>query len=326
MPIKRGTPFIKKYKNELKAYLLIGFPLVWWGIFFLFALGSAIYFSFSNLTMSIDKIDQFGLNNYQRILDFTKLFDETAKLTFDTQFWTSLGISAIWTVGMMIGNNFMGLALSFMLIKIKKGRKLILALLFWPSLVSAIVSADLTSTVFASDTTGLANQLLNIIGAGPVRWFDPGVTVPPILTLMIMPMLLGFCTKLIIYYTAMLSVPESFYEAAKLDTNSDFRIFLKITLPLITNAVMLNLMLSFIDGFKVLGSMQLVTKGGPENRTLSVMLYIYTMAFGSEGAGGAIRMGRASAYAMVLFVIILALTVIQQLVFRKKEDQDVTGA
>ena len=84
---------------------------------------------------------------------------------------------------------------------------------------------------------------------------------------------------------------------------------------MIQNAVVLNLLLSIIDGFKILGPMQLVTKGG--YGTESTMLYIYNTAF-EDG-----KFGRACAYATVLFVIILVFTLIQQKLSTSKEVEDV---
>lgn len=319
--MKDKRPMTRKYKNEIKAYALIAFPMLWWGLFFVVALISAIVFSFSNLGISIDKISAYGTENYLRILDFSRLWgSEAVRATFDIQFWKSLGISAIWTVGTMLGNNLMGLLLAFLINKIKRGKKLLLAMLFWPSLVSAVVGASLTLTVFASGEVGLANQLLAAFGMPAVAWFDtPSLALP---ALMVMPVFLGFPVKLLIYYAAILAVPESLYEAASLDTTSDIAVFFRITLPLIMNAVMINVVLSLIEGLRVLGPMQLVTEGGPDNSTMSVMLYIYNLAFGK----GTARMGRASAYSMVLFVIIMALTALQQWIFRDKEDNNVAGA
>lgn len=120
---------------------------------------------------------------------------------------------------------------------------------------------------------------------------------------------------MLIYYSSLIAVPKDYKEAASLDTDSRFKIFTKITLPLIQNAVVLNLLLSIIDGFKILGPMQLVTKGG--YGTESTMLYIYNTAF-EDG-----KFGRACAYATVLFVIILVFTLIQQKLSTSKEVEDV---
>lgn len=214
---------------------------------------------------------------------------------------------------MSIGNNLMGLLCAFLISQLKKGNRFFLALLFWPSLVSGVVGSDVTKLVFGSDNNSLANTLLRFFGHEPIQWLTDDQTA--MLALMIMPFFFGFCTKMLIYYSSLIAVPKDYKEAASLDTDSRFKIFTKITLPLIQNAVVLNLLLSIIDGFKILGPMQLVTKGG--YGTESTMLYIYNTAF-EDG-----KFGRACAYATVLFVIILVFTLIQQKLSTSKEVEDV---
>jgi multiple sugar transport system permease protein len=288
--------FFIRYKKEIKAYSLISFALAWWGIFFVFAFFRSFYFSFTDLRFSIAQISQFTTIHYERI------FNPNHEL-FDPLFWKSLRITFTWTMIMMLGNNLIGLTLAYLLTKLKKGARFFLALLFWPTLVSAVVGADLTRMIFSSSESGLMNQLLQLFNLPAIAWFDDRQFA--LIGLMITPFLLGFSVKLIIFYAAMLSIPKSYTEAAQLETKSGFKIFRLITLPLIKNAIVLNLILSLIEGFKVLGPMQLVTAGGPDNETLSTVLYIYQLGFERS------RMGQASAYAFVLFAIILILTIIQ---------------
>ena len=297
--------FYKKYKNEWKAYLLLAFPLIWWGIFFVYAFFRSFYFSLTDLKFSLSSISKITLDNYYRI------FHRNSTL-YDPQFWSSLKITLIWTIVMMIGNNLMGLICAFLINSLKKGKKLFLALLFWPSLVSAVVGSDNIKMIFSSSEAGFMNKFLSLFNIGPIKWFDdPNFAL---LGLMITPFFLGFCVKLLIYYASIISIPSSYQEAASLDTTSRFVIFRRITLPLMKNAIVLNMVLSLIDGFKILGPMQLITKGGPDKTTMSIMYYIYDLGF-ERG-----RMGQASAYAFVLFGIILVLTLIQLKVSGKKAD------
>jgi len=288
--------FYAKHKKEIQAYSLIAFPLAWWGIFFLIAFFNAIYFSFTDIRFGYDSITQITLNNYERV------FNPNHPL-YDEVFWKSLSNTFIWTIAMMIANNVLGLLFAFLISNLKRGRKIFLALLFWPTLVSAIVGADLTKMIFSSYESGFANQILQVFGIGPISWFDNAQT--SLLGLMITPLLLGFSIKLIIYYASLVSIPESYVEAARMETNSAAKIFLHIKIPLMKNAIILNTILSLIDGFKVLGPMQLITGGGPENSTLSTVLYIYQLGFERS------RMGQASAYAIILFLIILGVSLLQ---------------
>ena len=305
----RSAPKKMIYRDELKAYSLLGFPVAWWTLFFVVAFFTALTFSFTNVSLrslATGSSIKFTLDNYKNLLAVNWK-------DFDQRYWDSLGITILWTVVMSIGNNLMGLLCAFLISQLKKGNRFFLALLFWPSLVSGVVGSDVTKLVFGSDNNSLANTLLRFFGHEPIQWLTDDQTA--MLALMIMPFFFGFCTKMLIYYSSLIAVPKDYKEAASLDTDSRFKIFTKITLPLIQNAVVLNLLLSIIDGFKILGPMQLVTKGG--YGTESTMLYIYNTAF-EDG-----KFGRACAYATVLFVIILVFTLIQQKLSTSKEVEDV---
>jgi ABC-type sugar transport system permease subunit len=202
---------------------------------------------------------------------------------------------------MMIGNNLFGLLFAFILSSLKKGKKLFLALLFWPSLVSAVVGSNMTLMIFGSESSSLANVIVGWFGVDPIHWFDQESTA--LLGLMIQPFFLGFCGKMLIYYASIIQIPKEFIDAATLDTNSKVKIFSKVKLPLMKNALVLNLVLSLIDGLKVLGPMQLVTKGA--NGTTSTLFLIYQTAF-EKG-----QMGLASSYAFILFGIILVFSILQ---------------
>ncbi len=303
-----GNPIRKKrqYKNEAKAYSLLGFPLAWWTLFFVIAFFTALIFSFTNVSLkslATGSEIKFTLDNYKN------LFDVNWK-NYDQNFWDSLGVTMTWTFAMAIGNNIMGLLCAFLISQLKHGRRFFLALLFWPSLVSGVVGSDVTQLVFGSGNNSLANKLVMAFGGEPIQWLtDESMAL---LSIMIMPFFFGFCTKMLIYYSSIIAIPNMYKEAALLETKSKFKIFFTVTFPLMKNALILNLLLSIIDGFKILGPMQLVTKGG--YGTQSTMLYIYKTAF-EDG-----KFGRACAYATILFAIILIFTFIQRKISGQEVD------
>lgn len=280
-------------KRDMKAYGMLSFPMVWWGIFFLYAFIRAIYFSFTDLRFSVDKISTFNFDNYIRLFH-----DET--------FGKAIGNTAIWTVVMTIFNNVFGLLFAWLIFRMKKGRKLFLALLFWPTLVSAVVGAQVTKLLFNPSDSGVINSIIIACGGNPIGWYnDPKIAL---VTLMIVPSLLGFSTQMMIYYVALMSVPKSYAEAARLETNSQWTILGKVYLPLIRNAITYNMILSLIGNLKVIGPMQLVSesgKGGPLDSTMTIMLYLY-----NKGIVG-YEMGYACAIGVITLLIILILSGIQ---------------
>jgi len=282
-----------KYKNEKTAYSLLIIPILWWGVFFLFAFVRSIYFSFTDLRFSVDNITSFNLDNYIRLFH-------------DAAFGMALGNTMIWTIVMTIFNNLIGLILAFLIFRMKKGKKLFLALLFWPTLVSAVAGAQVTKLLFNPSDTGVINSIIIALGGNPLGWYnDPNIAL---LTLMIVPTFLGFSTQMMIYYVALIGIPKSYSEYASLDTSSSRKVLMKVYLPLIKNAINFNILLSIIGNIKVIGAMQLVSEGGlggPLNSTLSIMLYLY-----NKGITG-YEMGYACTIGVVTMIIILLLSGVQ---------------
>ena len=245
---------------------------------------------------SVANITRFTFDNYIRI------FDKNHEL-YDAEFWSSLWVSVKWAFFTTIGSNFFGLLLGFMLTRIPRGKKIFLAVLYWPALVSAVVGSNIIQLLFDGSESGIVNSLLMSIGAldNPINYFNEEKYA--LFALMFTSVFLGFSGGLLIYYAAIIGVPDTYLEAASLETDSKLKAYIYITLPLISNTITLNLVNSIINGFKVIGPMQLITSGG--SKTQSSVLYVYYLAFERS------KMGVASAYAMVLFLVVMIFSVIQ---------------
>lgn len=275
-------------RDEKSAYALLAFPLIWWCIFFLYAFIRGIYFSFTDLTVDVSQISSFNFNNYLRLFE-------------DDVFYLSLKNTLIWTFVMTVFNNVFGLIIAYLITKIKKGQKLFLALLFWPTLVSSVASADITKTLFSPSETGLINTIIQFFGGSPLSWYNDEKL--SLFTLMIIPMLLGFSSQMMIYYVAIKGVDKSLVEAAKIDGATNNQIFLHIYIPSIVNSIAYNLILSIIGGVKVIAPMQLVSNGGPLDSSMSIMLYLYQNT--------TTDMGYACSIGVVTTILILILSFVQ---------------
>ena len=296
-------PFHKKFKKEITAYSLLIIPILWWGVFFLFAFFRAVYFSFTDMRFAVENITTFNLDNY------TRLFQ-------DKTFHRALLNTGIWMAVMTPVNNILGLIIAFFVFKLTRGRKLFLALLFWPTLVSAVTGAEVIKLVFNPSDTGLMNVIIQGFGGKPLGWYnDPKIAL---LSLMVIPSLFGFSMQMMLYYVALIGVPKTYIEAARLETNSQFKVLWHVYLPLIKNTVSVNLVLSIISDVKVLGPMQLVGDGtgGPLDSTMSIMLLLF-----NKGIAG-FEMGYACAIGVVALLIILLLTFIQRKLTGKGADYD----
>lgn len=298
--------FYRRHKNTIEAYLLIGVPLVWWIVFFAAAFIMAFVFSFTDMKRSIESITRFTLDNY------ALAFDKNSPL-YDPAFFESLWVSVRWTIFTTIGANVFGLLVAYCLSRIPKGKRIFLVLLYWTALVSAVVGSEIKKKIFASDETGIMNAILlnfRLIDS-PIEWFYREDTA--FFALIFTSVFFGYSGKLLIYYSSILGIPEELYEAASLETDSQPRMFFAITLPLIRNAILINVVLSLMDGLKIIGPMQLITNGNPNNSTRSVVLLVYQLTRNSD-------MGTACAYSMMLFVVIMILTIVQFALNKRKEE------
>ena len=148
-------------------------------------------------------------------------------------------------------------------------------------------------------------DLLAALGIGAARawelpkWIFSERWAKPSLILM---SLWGAGGAMLIFLAALQNVPEQLYEAARIDGANRLQQFLHVTVPQISPAIFFNLVMGVIGSFQVFNQAYIMTSGGPARSTLFYVLYLYQKAFED------FEMGYASALAWVLFVIILAFT------------------
>mgnify|MGYP005853878605 CR=1 FL=1 len=172
---------------------------------------------------------------------------------------------------------------------------------YLPSVTSGVATSVLWTQVFGF-RMGILNAVLSNVGIQPIPWLTSLQWALPTL---IFISLWNVGSIFIIYLAGLKGVPLHYYEAAEVDGASPWQKFSKITLPLITPTVFFNLVMGFIGSFKIFTQAYVMTGGGPADRTLFYVLYLFYKAFQD------FRMGYASAMAWVLFIIILFFTMIQ---------------
>jgi multiple sugar transport system permease protein len=154
--------------------------------------------------------------------------------------------------------------------------------------------------IFSGDY-GLLNQVLRLVGVQGPYWLTDIRTVLPAFVLM---SLWGIGGGIIIYLAGLQNIPTELYEAADVDGAGELVKFRQITLPMISPVMFFQLVMGIIGALQVFAGPFIMTGGGPANASLFFMLYLYQNAFQY------FRMGYASALAWVLFVYILALTML----------------
>jgi len=230
-----------------------------------------------------------GLANYSKLLS-----DPQTRDVFLHTLYYVVGYLPIVYVG--------GLALALALNTALKGRSLLRGIYFLPVVTSWIVVA-LVWRWLLSPTSGVVNSVLGVIGiAGPGWWTDPNWAMPSIIIASAWKDL-GFV--MIILLAGLQAIPTDMYDASKMDGAGWWRRLFSITLPLLSPSTFFVLVISLINGFQVFDQVYAMTGGGPNGASEVVVEQIYDMTFRYG------RAGEASALSWILFVVILAVTVIQ---------------
>lgn len=172
---------------------------------------------------------------------------------------------------------------------------------YLPSVTPVVASTLLWSYVF-NPQFGLANAALGIIGLPAQRWFWDPVSAKPSFIIMSM---WGFGSAMVIFLAGLQGISQHLYEVASLDGAGLFARFRHVTLPMLTPTIFFNLVIGIIGSFQVFTAAYIITSGGPADATLFFVLYLFRNAFQF------FKMGYASALAWLLFVIILAFTLLQ---------------
>lgn len=195
-----------------------------------------------------------------------------------------------------------GLAIALALNSRIRGRNIMRGLYFLPVVTSWIVVA-LVWRWLLNPSTGIVNWLLGLIGVtGPGWWTDPAWSMPSIILASAWKDI-GFV--MVILLAGLQAIPEDVHEAATVDGAGRSRRLFSITLPMLSPSTFFVIVLSLINGFQVFDQVYAMTGGGPNNSSQVVVQQIYDLTFRYG------RAGEASALSWLLFLFILAITLVQ---------------
>jgi multiple sugar transport system permease protein len=296
-PVVRGR---RASKRRARAGRLFVAPnLIAVAVFMLFPLAFSLYMSFQ----SWDLFSPAKLSNYGGLF------------TADPLFSIALRNTVVYTVGTVAPTILISLVVAGFLNRKLKGIGIFRTIIFLPLAVSSAVMAVVWQFVFNTHN-GLLNIMLGWVGIGPIPWLvDPKWAMT---SLCIASVWRSVPFATVILLAAMQGVPETLYEAARLDGAGELRQFTSITVPLIRSALSFVVVISIIHAFQAFDLVYVLTgrNGGPETSTyvLGIMLFQHAFAF--------LEFGYASALAWVMFAILLVLTVIQLRMGRRRAAQE----
>ncbi|MCU1440585.1 MAG: binding-protein-dependent transport system inner rane component [Rhodoglobus sp.] len=282
-PVRRNRT---RYALTVLAFLLpSAIPLT------LFVLGPMVAAAWVSLQKwnLISPMQFVGLGNYEKLL--------TDPVTADVFLHT-----VYYIAGYLPLVYFGGLALALALNTALKGRSFLRGVYFLPVVTSWIVVA-LVWRWLLNPSNGIVNTVLAFFGIdGPGWWSDPAWAMPSIIIASAWKDL-GFV--MVILLAGLQAINPDMYDAAKVDGAGWWRRLISVTLPLLSPSTFFVLVISLINGFQVFDQVYAMTAGGPNGASTVVVQQIYDLTFRYGAAG------EASALSWILFIVILAITLIQ---------------
>ena len=228
--------------------------------------------------------------------------DNYRDLFRDPLFKTVLFNSAYYAFGLVPLNIVISLSLALWLNTKLRGLTFFRLAFFLP-VVTVTVAVSLIWKWMYEPRVGIVNAALGAFGiAGPNWLADPFWAMP---ALIILGLWKGFGYNMVLFLAGLQGIPSTLYEAAMIDGANAWQRFWKITLPLLSPAMFLAVILTVISSFQVFDQAFVMTAGGPSNATNTIVLYIFQNGFLF------FKMGYASAIAWALFAVIFTFTLIQ---------------
>ena len=275
----------KKYKYIGLLYILpwvIGLL-----IFQLYPFLSSLYYSFTDFNM-ISKPKFIGFENYKNIF-----FN-------DPDFYQSLKVTGIYVLLAVPVKLAFALFIAILLSAKLKGINFLRTVYYLPSILGGSVAISvLWRFLFMKE--GIINNMLGRLSLGPVDWLgSPDIALYTLGLLTVWQ----FGSSMVLFLAGIQQIPNEMYEAGSIDGASKPRMFLKITLPLLTPILLFNLVMQMVNAFQEFTGAFVITNGGPMKSTYLFALKLYEEAFTF------FKMGYASALSWIMFIIIMGVSAI----------------
>lgn len=291
-----------KHNETPTGWLFAAPALAGLALFVLLPFLLAFALSFTNL--------RFGSPLPLRFMGFTqykRIFAEPAFLYA----LRNNGLFALLVVPLQTG---LALFLSLLLNQPLRGMILFRTLFFMPVVFPLSLVAVVWILIFAPGPGGMLNSLLSLLFFGnwtPVDFLHQQTYALPAITLTSIWQGAGF--QMVILLAALQSIPQELYEAAQTDGAGRWQQFLHITLPQLKNALVFVMLVTTILAFRLFDQVQIMTRGGPNHATTTVMYETVNTAFGSQ------QVAKGAAMTVVFFIIVLALTLLQRIIIKQEK-------
>lgn len=270
------------------AWLFLSPALLLLGIFVGFPILYLIGLSFTTGSFTRAGLHWVGWQNYQRLLS-------------DPEFWQVLGNTTVFTLGTVLPSLIVPLLLALGLNQAIALRGLLRTAYVLPSITSLVAAGLGFRWLFQTD--GPVNHLLTLLGIGPIPWLSSTPWAMVVLILLSTWKQLGF--NLVVFLAGLQTIPETLYEAARLDGARPWQILWAVTLPCLRPTLIFATVTTTLFTLRSFEQPYVITGGGPLNSTNLLVFYIYKQAFAR------LDWGYAAAAATLLLGVAIALVYVQ---------------
>lgn len=272
-------------REAVWGYLFILPWIIGFVAFNAYPIASVFYLSFTEYNVLQPPV-WVGMDNYVRIFTDDRLFRTSL---YNTVYFVALSVP---------GQLILGLGSALLVNQKIRGQAFWRTAFYLPVMVPYVVSSILFVWILDA-RLGVLNYVLDLVGITGPDWFQSETWAKPAIVILT---LWHMGSYMVIFLAGLQAIPEHLYEAASLDGAGSWRRLINITIPMLTPALLFNLVVGIINSFQVFTFAYVMTRGGPLNSTTFYVYYVYRRAFEY------FEMGYASALAVILFVVVMVLT------------------
>lgn len=294
---KRGKTYAQsRHKQGKIAAILIAPSLIGFLLFYIYPTIRGIFLSFTK-TVDLGNVGpNVGFENY------TKAFH-------DPIFWNAIRVTLQYVVINIGSQTILALGLAVAIDRLTKATWVRIALLL-PWLIPG-VSAAMLYRWMLNPLIGVFNQFLALFGSHGFLYFGSETMAMPTIALVNTWRYVGYTSLLI--FAGIQMIPTTLYEAAALDGASEWKIFTRITLPLLRPVLVMVMIVSFIGSFQIFDTMVIATQGGPVDSTRAINYYIFEKVFNQY------KIGYGAAMATMLLIFLAIFSLLQMRIARGNE-------
>ncbi|HEY6582013.1 MAG TPA: sugar ABC transporter permease [Rubrobacter sp.] len=295
---RKGKPAALR-REALTAYLLISPNLIVFGVFMLLPLILTFVIS-AQETSGLGPAEWVGLGNYTELIS-------------DGVFWRSLintvGYAAV-TVPLGLA---LGLAVAMLLNNAVWLRDVMRTIYYLPVVISGVAAGLIAQWMF-NENIGVVNELLGLVGLGPVSWQSSPAWAMTSVVLLTLWVGVGF--NMVVYLAALQGIPREYYDASAVDGANSVQQFRHVTLPGLGTATVFLAIYGVILSFQAFDLIYILTGGGPGSATEVLGTYAYEQAFSAR------ERGYGSAIGVVLYLLLIVVLSVQFWISRRRDPEE----